>query len=133
MNTSEPSRGSLRPGPEALRYPGLDRFVTQARQLVAAGVRSLVVDLGAVDEMDVSAIGALVQIHSTLKSAGGELRLMRAQPWIASMLRVSGVDRIVWIDLQHQSSTPTPVRERANQAKRLPSWDGRVAILARLA
>ena len=95
----------LRPDREALRYPSLDRFIAQARQLVAADVRSLVVDLSAVDEMDVSAIGALVQIHSTLKQAGGELLLARAQPWIASMLRVSGVDRIVRVVAPQPSFT----------------------------
>ena len=100
----------LRPGSQALRYPSLDRFIAQARQLVAADVRSLVVDLSAVDEMDVSAIGALVQIHSTLNEAGGELQLTRAQPWIVSMLRVSGVDRIVRVVAPQPSPTSARVK-----------------------
>ncbi len=80
-------------------YPRLGNALREARLLVANGARRLVIDLSPVREIDAASVGDLIRTQQTIQRAGGSLRLTGIHPWLHRMLAVSGVLRLVAIDL----------------------------------
>ena len=66
----------------------------QALELVTAGRRRMVVDLGRVDFLDSSGLGVLVEIQSRLREAGGTLTLARPPDRIRKLFVLTGLDQV---------------------------------------
>lgn len=63
--------------------------------LVANGRARLVVDLGRLEFVDSSGLGALVAGLRSARAAGGDLRLANASPQVATVLRLTNLDRVL--------------------------------------
>lgn len=63
--------------------------------LVRNGRPRLVVDLGRLDFIDSSGLGALVAGLRSARAAGGDLRLANASPQVATVLRLTNLDRVL--------------------------------------
>lgn len=72
---------------------------SQLRQVVsetvAAGHNRVVVDMGAVDFMDSSGLGALVGSLKTARLAGGDLRIANIRPQVQMVLELTGMNRVM--------------------------------------
>ncbi|MFC8922573.1 STAS domain-containing protein [Cellulosimicrobium sp. NPDC057127] len=64
-------------------------------ELVGAGRVRLVVDLGALEFVDSSGLGALVAGLRTARAGGGDLRLANASEQVATVLRLTNLDRVL--------------------------------------
>lgn len=67
----------------------------QLSELVAQGHRFLVVDLGEVDFIDSSGLGALIGGLKAARLAGGDLRLARAGEQARVILDLTTLDRVL--------------------------------------
>jgi len=65
------TRGKMMAGPK------LDNFHDKVKGLVRIGARRVVIDLGGTEWMDSRGLGILISCLTTLRKAGGELRLAR--------------------------------------------------------
>ncbi|QAY64625.1 anti-sigma factor antagonist [Xylanimonas allomyrinae] len=63
--------------------------------LVREGRTRVVVDLGAVDHIDSSGLGALVGGLKAARQAGGDLRIARAGEQVRAVLKLTNLDRIL--------------------------------------
>ncbi len=59
------------------------------RQLVAAGKKKIILNLAKVDYIDSSGVGELVGSYTTVRSAGGELKLMNLTQKVHDVLNVT--------------------------------------------
>jgi len=95
------SRGEvqiIRPQGTRLFYPHLGSLVREVRHLVDLGARKLVIDLGAVNDIDGASIGGLVELYRLLRQKGGSVRLTGLRPWVRKMLEMTGILRVVPVD-----------------------------------
>lgn len=60
-----------------------------------AGVKSIILDLSALDMMDSTGVGIIVMCHAKLEKAGGSLRVAGAQGIVQEILHMTHVDRLV--------------------------------------
>jgi anti-sigma B factor antagonist len=63
--------------------------------LVAVGKNRLVVDLGAVDFIDSSGLGALIGGLKAARQQGGDLRIAAAGDQVRAVLKLTNLDRIL--------------------------------------
>jgi anti-anti-sigma factor len=73
---------------------------------LAAGARTLTVDLSELRFADSATIGALVRAARTLKAGGGRLDLTNPQPALAQMLALLGVDEVLTVRDDETGSKP---------------------------
>src|SRR5690348_9636365 len=59
--------------------------------------RCLVVDLTRVTFIDSSGLHALTDLHNQMKAAGGEFRVVNANPNAAKLFELTGLDRLLTI------------------------------------
>lgn len=78
-----------------LTYPILATFFGEVRQLVEAGARKVVIDLGEVTYIDSASIGCLMDIHRLLREKSGGLKLCGLQSRVETMLSMTGVHKII--------------------------------------
>jgi anti-sigma B factor antagonist len=69
--------------------PHAKEFTETLHQLVDEGKKQIIVDLGKVKFMNSSGIGILISGYTTLKNAGGELVICRADKKIKDLLVVT--------------------------------------------
>lgn len=72
--------------------PGLREQLTS---LVAAGTSRLVVDLGGVEFVDSSGLGALISGLKAARQSGGDLRIASPTPQVQSVLALTSLDRVL--------------------------------------
>ena len=72
-----------------------EQFEATVRKLVEGGDRKLVLDATALEYIDSAGIGALVSGLTSVKKAGGELRLAGANERIVRLVTMTGVDRLL--------------------------------------
>lgn len=65
--------------------------------LVRDGRKKVVFDLSGVTNIDSTGIGIIVMSSGQLKKAGGELRLAGASSHVEEVLKITNVDRIVFL------------------------------------
>lgn len=75
--------GNVMGGPDATELN------EELHKLVEAGKRKVVVDLGEVKFMNSSGLGMLIRALTTMRNAGGDLKLARASEKIESLLVVT--------------------------------------------
>jgi anti-sigma B factor antagonist len=76
-------KGKLMGGPETTK------FNDKLRVFIEEGKKNIVADLGSVSFMNSSGLGALIGGLTTMRNAGGDLRLCRAGDRIESLLMVT--------------------------------------------
>lgn len=76
-------------------YPLLPALVETTKREMAAGARSLVLDLQAVSYIDSATIGCVMDIYRLAQDAGGALHLLAPQARVETMLSMAGVHKIV--------------------------------------
>lgn len=81
---------------ELREYPALTQFEGD-----------LVLDLGAVDYLDSSALGALVGVIRKAKEAGNKVILAAPTPIVLKTLRITNIHRIVTIEDTVQAAVAT--------------------------
>lgn len=81
-----------------VNYQSAPRIGDALKHLRTNGAQSLIVDCGAVEFMDSSGIGVVVNAAQALRKAGGGLRLRAAKPQLVHALQVSGLAGLVEID-----------------------------------
>ena len=62
--------------------------------LVEEGLNRLLINLGAVEYLSSSAIGALIAVRKKARSCGGVVRLCNLQPDIATMFSITQMDQL---------------------------------------
>jgi anti-sigma B factor antagonist len=72
--------------------PQLRSLITET---VRAGRTRIVVDLAACEFVDSSGLGALIAGLKTARQAGGDLRIACVGPQIATVLRLTNLDRVL--------------------------------------
>ena len=64
-------------------------------ELLTAGVKRVVFDLGKLDAIDSTGVGIIVVCHARLQKAGGNLSIAGAQGIVLETLRMTHVDRLM--------------------------------------
>ena len=72
-----------------------ERLDAAVKGMLQKGVKKFVLDITALDYADSSGIGMLVSCLTNAKKAGGELKLVGANPRIKRILSMTGVDSIL--------------------------------------
>lgn len=76
-------KGKLMGGPETMAIH------TKVKELVDNGVKKVVIDLGKVSWMNSTGLGAMMSSMTTLKNAGGELKLSRVTDKVKSLFMIT--------------------------------------------
>lgn len=72
-----------------------EQFEAAVQKAIEAGDRKFILDATALDYIDSAGIGALVSALTTVKKAGGELRLAGAKDRILRLFTMTGVDKLL--------------------------------------
>jgi anti-anti-sigma factor len=73
----------------------LQKFEWTLGDLVKKQQHRIVVDISQITYVDSSAIGVLVNCHSVVKNAGGQLRIAGATERVDRLLKMTGVDALL--------------------------------------
>ena len=68
---------------------GTSALRTQIRELVASGSRRFVLNLADVTYMDSSGLGELIGAHTTVITAGGEMKLLNLAKRVHDLLKIT--------------------------------------------
>lgn len=68
---------------------GTSALRTKIREMVAGGSRRIVLDLGGVPYMDSSGMGELIGAHTTVTTAGGEIKLLNLAKHVHDLLKLT--------------------------------------------
>lgn len=71
------------------------RLRNEVADLVSAGHTAVAVDLGKVDFIDSSGLGALIGALKATRVAGGDLRIAGAGEQVRQVLRLTNLDRVL--------------------------------------
>ena len=80
--------------PETLAAETLGDFHAQVDQLVRAGARYFVVDLGRVTFVDGAGLAALVQLYKQVRIGEGDIRLAAVAPTLMHILELTRLNRV---------------------------------------
>ena len=72
-----------------------ERLDAAVKGMLQKEVKQVVLDITALDYADSSGIGMLVSCLTNVKKAGGELKLVGANPRIKRILNMTGVDSLM--------------------------------------
>jgi anti-anti-sigma factor len=68
-------------------------FRNAIAELKEAGAERVILDLGELDFIDSTGLGALVAAHKRFREAGGDLVLSGVRPRVAKLLELTGLDK----------------------------------------
>lgn len=68
---------------------GTSSLRNKIRELVAGGSRQIVLDLADVSYMDSSGLGELISAHTTVTTAGGEIKLLNLAKRVHDLLKLT--------------------------------------------
>lgn len=71
-----------------------EKFHEQIKQLLDGGQRHVLVDLNDVSWVNSTGLGILIAAHTTVKSAGGEMKLCNVSKRVESLLMVTRLNMI---------------------------------------
>jgi anti-sigma B factor antagonist len=74
-----------------------EQLETSVRRQIDAGDRRFVLDATTLEYIDSAGIGALVSALTSVKKAGGELRLAAANQRIIRLFSMTGVDKLLTV------------------------------------
>jgi anti-sigma B factor antagonist len=75
----------------ALRAPVHSKLNETLEAIIRQGERRVLLDLGAVDEVDAAGIGELISAFNVVRASGGVLRIAHANRYVRCVLEISGV------------------------------------------
>jgi anti-sigma B factor antagonist len=81
-------KGKIMGGPESTVFH--DRL----KEAISQGQKKVVIDLGGVEWMNSSGLGLLISGFTTLRNAGGEMKLARATDKIESLLVITKLNSV---------------------------------------
>ena len=90
-----------------LTYPILADFATEAADLIAAGEKKILVDLGPVGYVDSATIGCLMDLYRQANAAGGTLKLSGVQKRVETMLTMTGAHNFLEVYADEASALAT--------------------------
>jgi len=73
---------------------GTSTLRKKIRELIDDGSRRILLNMTEVTYMDSSGVGELVAAHSTMSTAGGEIKLLNVSPRVRQILQMTRVDRV---------------------------------------
>jgi anti-anti-sigma factor len=76
--TKEDNKVFVRPEGDSIVAASISELRAKLREIVEAGGREVVLDLGEVEMVDSCGIGLLISAHNSLKKAGGKLAVIHA-------------------------------------------------------
>ena len=79
----------------ALSEPYAEAIREQLRAIVLSGQRFVLVDLSGVSEIDSRGLGAIISLVKVTRERGGEVRCCGARPFVAEVLALTRLDRIL--------------------------------------
>jgi anti-sigma B factor antagonist len=79
----------------ALSEPYAGAIREQLRAVVLGGQRFVLVDLTAVSDIDSRGLGAIISLVKLARERAGEVRCCGAQPFVAEVLSLTRLDRIL--------------------------------------
>ena len=82
-------------GTGRLNMVGAPRLREVVAEVVDGGSNRVVVDLGGVEFMDSSGLGALVGCLKVARAAGGDLRIAGVGPQVGMVLELTGMHRVL--------------------------------------
>ena len=94
----------VRVGESRLMYPLLSEFSNVVTQLIAAGEKKILVDLGAVGYVDSATIGCLMDLYRQASSAGGAMKLAGVQKRVETMLTMTGAQNFIEVHPDESSA-----------------------------
>jgi len=77
-----------------LDLASVPRLRQEVLNLLGAGARDVVLDLGAVDFIDSVGLGGVVAVAKRVRGAGGRFRLARPDPRVWEVFSLVGLDRV---------------------------------------
>jgi anti-sigma B factor antagonist len=77
--------------------PDCQRIGQEVEQLLGRNERRLIFDLSRVSFVDSGGLGEIVKCFSKLKKSGGSLRLAGVQGMIATVIKITQVDKVIEI------------------------------------
>jgi anti-anti-sigma factor len=94
----------VRVGESRLMYPMLGDFASLVTDLVTAGRRSILIDLGQVTYVDSATIGCLMELYRQENAVGGHLKLAGVQKRVETMLTLTGAHNFIEIHADEPSA-----------------------------
>jgi anti-sigma B factor antagonist len=79
---------------QVLGGPHADKFREDLHKLISANKKNVIVDVGKVKFMNSSGLGILIGGLTTMRNAGGDLRISRADKKVESLLMVTHLTSI---------------------------------------
>ncbi len=77
--------------------PACQRIEQEVEQLLGRSEKRLIFDLSGVSFVDSGGLGEIVKCFSKLKKSGGSLRLAGVQGMIATVIKITKVDKVIEI------------------------------------
>lgn len=74
---------------DVLGGPGANELLNRLRELIASGKRHFIIDLAKVEYMNSSGLGMMTSALTTVRNAGGDLRLANPAERIKSLLVIT--------------------------------------------
>ena len=74
------------------------------RRLIEEGARKVIIDLGALDNIDSAGIGVLVGCNGLMDQNGGKLRVAGAKGSVAKAFEIVHMDRIAALDPDRETA-----------------------------
>ena len=85
--TRDNDRAVVQPAGDTIVAANIPELRVQMRDIVADGVRDLVIDLAGVHMVDSSGIGLLISAYNSLRKVGGQLALIHASNDLVDLFR----------------------------------------------
>ena len=74
--------------------PDFELFKAEVKELVDAGYKSVVLDLGEVPWINSTGLGILITAHHSIKAAGGVMKICNVKERVLSIFYVSQLERV---------------------------------------
>lgn len=74
------------------------KFEWTLQEMVKQQQNRIVVDMSQISYIDSSGVGVLVSCHGLVKHSGGQLRIAAVTDRVAKILKMAGVDALLFID-----------------------------------
>ena len=93
FETTEQQIGSVtvvRASGRLTRADGKDSFEIRLQSLIAGGCREILLDCSEIIDIDSGGVGALMRCHTTMKTHGGQIKLLKLPPLVRAALQLLG-------------------------------------------
>jgi len=82
----------------------LQQFEWNLQELTKKNQNRIVLDMSKMSYLDSSAIGVLIGCHGSVRASGGQLRLAGVTGRVSTVLKMTGVDKLLSVDPTREDS-----------------------------